>query len=100
MNTHSLIILILYALMAQTISFDVDYTPNSYGVNGIIAWTEPNCQGIAASTIFNGSTLAKKYIVCVFGSHFFNFYELFKTKSSWIFRLLRRLAYGTSIKAE
>lgn len=59
MNTLSLIILILYVLVAQTVSFDVDYTLDPYTVNGIIAWTEPNCQGIAASTIFNGSTLAK-----------------------------------------
>lgn len=59
MNIHSLIILILYALVAQTVSFDVDYASDPYAVNGIIAWTEPNCKGIAASTIFNGSTLAK-----------------------------------------
>ncbi|KAH2761560.1 hypothetical protein KXW10_000382 [Aspergillus fumigatus] len=59
MNTQSLIIVILYASVAQSVSFDPDYTPDPHAVNGIIAWTEPNCQGIAASTIFNGSTLAK-----------------------------------------
>jgi hypothetical protein len=48
----------LYALKAQTVSFDVDYASDPYAVNGIITWTEPNCKGIAASTIYKDSTLA------------------------------------------
>ncbi|KAL4912618.1 hypothetical protein BDW62DRAFT_216220 [Aspergillus aurantiobrunneus] len=46
-------------LVIPAASHDADLLPNPHGINGIMLWTEPDCQGIPASTIFNETNLAK-----------------------------------------
>ncbi|KAL4927725.1 uncharacterized protein BDV17DRAFT_265646 [Aspergillus undulatus] len=51
---------VLFILLIDTaISEDAGNYLDLYGVNGIMLWTEPNCQGIPASTIFNDTTLGQ-----------------------------------------
>ncbi|KAH1397235.1 hypothetical protein KXX51_007767, partial [Aspergillus fumigatus] len=47
------------ALFVQASSYGIDSPTDPFEINGIITWTEPDCQGVAASTIFNGSTMFK-----------------------------------------
>lgn len=59
MNSLSKIILLFCALITHTTAYGMSHTPVPSEINGIITFTEPNCQGIAALTIFNGTTLSK-----------------------------------------
>lgn len=59
MNSLSQIVLLFCALVTHTTSYGMNYTPVPSEINGIITWTEPNCQGTAALSIFNGTTLSR-----------------------------------------
>jgi hypothetical protein len=52
-------ILVLVLSVTQATSYIDDHSQNTYSTNGIILWTDPDCKGIIASTIFDDSTLGK-----------------------------------------
>jgi hypothetical protein len=57
----TLLIRILFFVLSitQATSYGEEHVQNMYSNNGIMLWTEPDCKGIVASTIFNGSALGK-----------------------------------------
>ncbi|KAL4935872.1 hypothetical protein BDV06DRAFT_206060 [Aspergillus oleicola] len=55
----NMISFLLVFLIGMAISEDAGDYLGSYGINGMMLWTEPNCHGIPASTIFNNTTLGQ-----------------------------------------